>query len=244
MRFFSRSYRIPGVIPIDQYSQQGGPGLPTGCEMTAAAVLLNFYGLDATKNQLARDFLRKAPAGRADPDYAFLGNPETDDNSFGVYAPAAAMTMERFLRVKHPQAANRVRIFLHTARKSNAGNIAFTRTTLCNPLRWRKMKKYLRAGTPLMVWMTLHAAKPAVSHTFLLNRGTRYTAPGWGKYLVKWIAPQHCAVLCGYEKKHLLVCDVAGGVIRSVPKAAFLRGYRALGAQCIRLEVPVFSNTM
>lgn len=67
------------------------PELPTGCEVTSAAMLMNYYGIDVNKEVLA-DEISKAPLPDLkngyvhgyNPNEYFIGNPR-DNKSFGVF---------------------------------------------------------------------------------------------------------------------------------------------------------------
>lgn len=82
----SNHYYISGVPTINQF-----PELPTGCEVTSSAMLLNFYGINVGKETLA-DEVSKAPLpgfknGRVEgesPYEYFVGNPR-DIKSFGAF---------------------------------------------------------------------------------------------------------------------------------------------------------------
>lgn len=75
------------------------PTLPTGCEVTALTTVLNYYGIDVTKETLADKYLPKAPIGRADFHVEFVGNPRSA-GSYGCYAPAIVKTAEAFFEAE------------------------------------------------------------------------------------------------------------------------------------------------
>ncbi len=78
---------IEGVEPLNQY-----PTLPTGCEATALAMLLQFYGVDITKEQVATDmpkasnpyYYNEVRYGEH-PNNAFIGDPF--GSGYGVFSP-------------------------------------------------------------------------------------------------------------------------------------------------------------
>lgn len=72
------------------------PELPTGCEITSLAMLLNYYGFPIDKCVLADDYLDKGEVGTVDFRKAFEGNPRNED-SFGCYAPVIVNTANRYL---------------------------------------------------------------------------------------------------------------------------------------------------
>ena len=62
------------------------PELPTGCEVTALAIVLNYYGYGVDKCDLSDYYLDKGYIGETNPNDAFLGEPRYD-YSYGCYAP-------------------------------------------------------------------------------------------------------------------------------------------------------------
>ena len=70
---------------IDFQNIQQNPELPTGCEVTSLAMVLNHLGYKIDKCILADDFLNKGEIGSTDFSEAFVGNPR-DDEGYGCYA--------------------------------------------------------------------------------------------------------------------------------------------------------------
>jgi uncharacterized protein YvpB len=85
------SYIIEGVEPILQ-----NPELPTGCEVTALDILLNYYGYDIDKCTLADNYLIKAEVGTSTAWDAFLGNPRSI-HSYGCYSSVIYNTANLYL---------------------------------------------------------------------------------------------------------------------------------------------------
>lgn len=82
----NKKFYINNVPLINQF-----PELPTGCEVTSAAMLLNFYGVKADKVTLAEQvrktdlprFFNGRVVGESPYEY-FIGNPR-DNKAFGVF---------------------------------------------------------------------------------------------------------------------------------------------------------------
>lgn len=52
------------------------PELPNGCEITSAAIVLNYLGFDIDKVTLAENYLpMHIPYWEADPEVEFMGSP-------------------------------------------------------------------------------------------------------------------------------------------------------------------------
>lgn len=63
------------VIDIDEILQN--PELPTGCEVTSLAMVLNYWGYDIDKLTLATDYLKKGEIGSVNFKEAFVGDPRS-----------------------------------------------------------------------------------------------------------------------------------------------------------------------
>ena len=77
--------------PVCQY-----PELPTGCEVTALATVLQYYGFSADKCDLADNYLDKGAVGTVDFHTTFVGDPRSD-YSYGCYAPAIVKAANKYL---------------------------------------------------------------------------------------------------------------------------------------------------
>lgn len=86
--------KIEPFQPLCQY-----PELPTGCEMTSLAMVLNYNNVATDKCDLSDNYLVKGPVGTVDFRVAFEGDPR-DENSYGCYAPVVVNTANRYLGAK------------------------------------------------------------------------------------------------------------------------------------------------
>lgn len=76
------------IVDVPLINQMDAPSLYNGCEVTSLAMLLRFWGIEVTKNELAAGILR-VPAQYSDgkngnPNMGFVGNME-DGPGLGVY---------------------------------------------------------------------------------------------------------------------------------------------------------------
>lgn len=76
------------------------PVLPTGCEVTSLAIALKHYGINASKETLADNYLPKQPVGKANFYKEFVGNPRTA-SSYGCYAPVIVDTANAYFEDKN-----------------------------------------------------------------------------------------------------------------------------------------------
>ncbi len=72
------------------------PELPTGCEITSLAMVLNYFGYDANKCYLADNYLKRCDYGCDIPYNAFIGSPYYD-NGFGCFSPVITASANKFL---------------------------------------------------------------------------------------------------------------------------------------------------
>lgn len=190
------------------------PELPTGCEITALTMALQYYGLDADKTEMAADYLPTSPStnrytgsdGRVygiDLDAYFVGNPF--DDSGMICGPAAIVT-----------AAN--------------GFLADQGSSLqaadCTGTSPDALYALVEQNTPVVVWVTIGMTprQPA--------QMSWYTETG--KY-VDWTNNDHCAVLVGYTDSSVWIADPLAGLVE-YSKTSFERVFASRGNRCVVLQ--------
>lgn len=89
---------IPSSYYIGAEVIYQNPELPTGCEITSLAMLLNYWGYDIDKVELSDNYLNKNYDYSCTFYDAFIGNP-TSDSGFGCYSPVIEDAAYSFLRV-------------------------------------------------------------------------------------------------------------------------------------------------
>ena len=153
------------------------PQLPTGCEITALTMVLQYYGLDADKEEMATDYLPTSPStnrytgsdGRVygiDLDAYFVGSPF--DVSGIICGPQAIIT-----------AANQ---YL----EDQGSSLQAVDRTGTTP---EELHALVDQDIPVVVWVTIGMTPRQEA------RSGWYTESG--KY-VDWTTNDHCAVLVGY----------------------------------------------
>lgn len=129
------SYVIEGVEAIMQE-----PELPTGCEVTALAEVLNFHGFKIDKVELCDGFMPIDYNGAVNMDYAYIGDPKLN-NGFGCNAPVIMKTAyEYFESINSPAYA-----------------VDLTGT------EFRDLFYQICEGRPVVVWSTI-AQVESISH--------------------------------------------------------------------------------
>lgn len=131
------------------------PELPTGCEVTALAMVLNYYGLDADKCELADRFLDKGEIEETDFRYAFPGDPHSV-NGYGCYAPAIVNCANRFLREKQSS----------------------LRAIEIKGEKLGSLMEYCDKGIPVLIWCTIDFRPGYYTKEWLINgQRLRWYAP-------------------------------------------------------------------
>lgn len=76
------AFFLPSTVQLEVENILQNPELPNGCEITSAAIVLNYLGFDIDKVTLAENYLpMHIPYWEADPTVEFMGNP-ADELSF------------------------------------------------------------------------------------------------------------------------------------------------------------------
>lgn len=132
---------VPGFTPICQL-----PELPTGCEITSLTMVLNHYGYNVDKCDLADNYLKKGEVGSTNFYKAFVGSPD-DGASFGCYAPVIEDTANNYL--------------------SSQGSSKKARTV--NGVSFSTLLQYIDNGIPVIVWGTLECQEGYQSVTWTVD---------------------------------------------------------------------------
>lgn len=116
------------------------PELPTGCEVTSLTMVLNHLGINADKLDIADNYLTKGEYGVTDPRKAFVGDPRTEENSRGCYAPVLVEAANKYLSAKGSD---------KTAKDISGGEL-------------EKLFPYIDKGIPIIVWGIMDCQKSEV----------------------------------------------------------------------------------
>lgn len=212
--FASSEVLIKGVPIIAQKYNE----LPNGCEPTALTMLLNFYGVDVNKFQVA-EALPQGPApytknGKlyaADPQKEFIGNP-ADHNSYGIYYKPILKAIESYLPGR---------------------SIDLSLGTFENLLT------YIDNGQPVMVWATMSDGGkllPIVRTTVwnIENSTTKF----------QWLSPEHALVLIGYtsDKKTVILNDPLTGKQMRFDYETFKNRWIGMGKQAVAITEEVIQQ--
>ena len=168
---------LSNITPVKQ-----APELPTGCEATGLTMLINYYGFDAKKMDIATKYMPSSPVyysnGRLygpDYNYTFAGNPTQDGLSYGCYIPCMMTTVNSYFEaVGSPY-----------------------RTKDLSGTELEDLFPYIAAETPVALIMTPELVTPRTGDTWYTPDGRAMT----------WQRGHHCMVLVGYDlEKNLVYC--------------------------------------
>lgn len=202
----STGTRLTDFEIMEQY-----PELPTGCEITAMTMVLNYYGYNVDKVTMALDYMPKIQAefyrgedGRLmgpDLENFFVGDP-TEETGY-ICGTGAIVT-----------AAN--------AYLTDVGSdMAAVAMKNAQP---EELYDLIDQGTPVVIWCTI-------------NMEDRAETDGWyredGTYM-EWSTNDHGAVLIGYDEDTVTVADPIYSRI-TVSRVQFEKIFAERGGQCVIL---------
>ncbi len=192
--------KLINVPAICQY-----PELPTGCESVAAAMVLQYYGVNITAEEFASSWLEcnenfYSSNGKLygpDPNEVFAGNPFTY-NSYGCFADPIVKAINR-------SSTN------CTAKKIIGNSLE----QLC--------EDYIDNNEPILIWATMNMKESCEGETWYLENGSAFT----------WISGEHCLVLVGYNDDYYFLNDPMSDSIVAYQKNIVEKRFAELGEQAI-----------
>jgi len=204
------------ILPVDCIDQL--PDLPNGCEITAAAILLNYYGYNVDKLDLDA-YLPKTPiniyyendvAYGPDPHNYFIGATCDGEGWYCTVKPVV-IAINNYLAENNPR----------------GGAIDITGTTP------DKLYEIVRAGTPVAVWVTIDMREREIDDSWLSeDTGEEITVS----------ASDHTMVLIGIIDDDLLFADPLEGIV-TYSKADFETSYESRQAMaCILKDYYVYED--
>ena len=186
------------VIEFCQY-----PDYPTGCESVSLYMLLNFYGLDVTVDQIY-DLL---PMGDqpyddengvrhgANPEREFVGDPRSE-YSYGVFNRPIAQVAEHFM----PGAETREGATL------------------------QDIEAILDTGNPVLAW---YVSAPMRDIMY------RWSWVDENGDTVHWPGGEHAVVICGYDDASVTYRDPNAGTTVVIDYDTFLKSFDELGGRIV-----------
>ena len=201
------AYQIEGFDLILQM-----PELPTGCEITAMTMALQYYGLEADKLTMATEYLPSVPLSLQygsdgllygpDLNRYFVGDPETSGGY--ICGTSAVVTAAN-------QYLQDVGSLLKAVDKTGSSP--------------EELYSLVSQDTPVVVWVTISMAERTVSGGWYLENGE----------YVDWASNDHGAVLIGYTQDSVTIADPISGLV-AYSREAFETVFESRGRQCVILE--------
>ena len=188
------------------------PELPTGCEITALTMVLNYYGMEADKVEMATKYLPTQELnlyygsdGRLygnDLNQYFIGNPTTE-NGYVCGTGAIVTAANAYLQDQG----------------SDLTAVDYTGADVDT------LYEIVSQDIPVVVWVTIS----------MTDRGE---TEGWytrsGEY-VDWSTYDHGAVLIGYTQDTVTIADPISGKME-YSREDFERVFASRGNQCVVLQ--------
>ena len=195
-------FRITNFPTVNQF-----PNYPNGCEIAALYLLLKYYNVNVTLEQLANN-LDKGPAPfkidgiyfGSDPEYKFVGDPrKTNKQGYGVYQKPIAKLANMY----------------------KGGIIDYTGHDLDSVL------KIVKSGRPVQVWASINLKETTICQSWIdVDSGKK----------IDWRCNLHSMVIVGYTYNDVIVSDPYTGTIRSFSKTLFEKIYNNYGKRALYYE--------
>lgn len=144
------AYWLPTDARLDVDTIDQNPELPNGCEITSAAIVLQYWGISVDKLTLAQNYLPLGiPYWEADPNVAFMGNP-MDELAFYCLPGPVVTAVNAYLK--------------------DIGG-AYTALDISGaPVE--ELYQWVAQGVPVLVWTTRAFSAPLYNYTFQLANGS------------------------------------------------------------------------
>ncbi|MGE7953805.1 C39 family peptidase [Lysinibacillus xylanilyticus] len=189
------------------------PELPHGCEITSLTAVLNYYGMNVTKLEMADKYLPKQDIRTVggqrigpNPDQAFAGNPREKVNGMYVFAAPIVKAAEAVIADKK----------------------ADLRVTNMSDASQDEILQLVREGVPVVTWVTLDLSTPEKDP----DRGWIYEGETESREAYLNL---HAVVLTGHLGDKVVVMDpLKGFVTYNVDQ--FFKSYQELGKQAVAVH--------
>lgn len=189
------------------------PELPNGCEITAAAILINYWSGYVDKCLLSDFYLPKKEFKDVnkqrvcgDPYSVYCGNPRYTQGGYYCFAPPVVTAMNNYF--------------------SDIG-ASFTAKDITGASE-DTLLSYLDQGKPVIAFATLSMGEGV---TF---EPSKWLIEGTNEYHIPFLN-LHCVVLYGYDEEYIYICDPLKGQIQC-KRNSFLRAYHSIGSRAVVVE--------
>ena len=192
----------PVLLPVDPYDQRDH--YPTGCEIASLYMLLSYYGVNTSMEELA-NAIPKEPlpyvSGGVEyggnPDRGFVGDP-TDVHSFGVFQAPIAQT------------ANGFRKGAEAKEGASMGDI------------YRCLDK----GNPVIAWISSR------DDGTIEHYRNAWIDCDTGERIL-WPSYEHAVLVCGYDEGIIWACDPLEGKLVSINASTFEKAFDDMNGRIV-----------
>jgi len=209
--FTLETYIVREANHIDVPTVLQNPELPNGCEITSLTAVLNYFGIDVHKTEMADVHLPQKSFGYEngkktgpDPRVAFAGNPRSLNGGWYVFADPIVKAAE-----------GAIAAYGSALKVSNVSGSD-----------QEEILSYIDRNIPVVMWVTLDFSPP-------IKRGG-WSIQGTNEFHSSF-TNLHAVVLEGWEdgKVHIMN-PLKGHMI--IPENLFFESYVALGSQAVVVE--------
>lgn len=204
--YFSRDEQELDVPIVMQ-----NPELPHGCEITSLTAVLNYYGLNVSKLEMADKYLPKqkftfvnGQRVGPNPAYAFAGNPRDKKSGMYVFATPIVKAAEAVIADKQRD----------------------LRVTDMSGKSKEEILKLVQDGIPVVVWVTLDLSPPKTKKGWIYNGETVQRDA---------FTNLHAVVLTGHLDGKVVVMDPLKGYV-TYNEDQFFKSYQQLDTQAVAVH--------
>lgn len=158
-------------LPLKFLAQN--PELPTGCEITSLTTVLNYYGYNVSKTEMAENYLVKetAPANFWE---VFAGDPTSEKYGFGCYAQPIVNAANKYLT------------------EQNSPYRAYNRSG--SP--FKALLAHVANGTPVVIWGTISMLEPYTTEKWTFDgEAVEWIAPEHCLVLIGYDLERNVAIM-------------------------------------------------
>lgn len=188
------------------------PELPTGCEATAATILLNAYGYPVDKMTVADCFEKSKKVEKngkiygCHPDDTFIGEPYVLQG-YGAFPKVVVKAMQKIID-KQDGIYEACALYGKTE---------------------EELLTFIDEGKPVCVWSSMDNREIEYRRGWYLIKEGKFT----DEYFY-WPSNEHVVVLIGYNEKIVTVCDPLKGICE-YPRESFFRHYEQVGKYAVMM---------
>lgn len=190
------------------------PELPVGCEVTCTAAMLNFFGFDIGKCELADNYFPKESAFTErggtlygpDPQKCFVGDPY--GKGYGCYEKVVAEVLSDYF----------------------ASHGSENRGIVLNDAKSADLERFIDGGAPVIVWASIDM-KP-----YKYNAVSQWVTEDGDT--IEWLSNSHTLILTGYDASYYYFMDCWNkSEIQRYAKETFISRWEENGSRAVTVKI-------